>query len=85
MGVADGVGDLPQHAEPLVGGQLLAVRRQIVVEPDGVGVEVAEEQGRAVLVLLVVEDGQDAGVIQRLDDLELPSRRPLQPLPVLFR
>ena len=59
------------------GGQLLAVGRQIVVEPDGVRVEVTEQQGRAVFVFLVVEDGQDAGVIQRLDDLELTSRRPL--------
>ena len=74
-----------RRSEPLVGGQLLAVRRQVVVEPDGVGVEVAEEQGRAVLVLLVVEHGQDAGVVERLDDLELTSRRPLQPLPVLLR
>ncbi len=60
VGVADGVGDLPQHVEPLAGGQLLAVGRQVVVEPDGVRVEVAEQQGRAVLVFLVVQHGQNA-------------------------
>ena len=85
VGVADGVGDLPQHVQPLAGGQLRAVGRQIVIEPDGIGVEVAEQQGRAVLVLLVVEDRQDAGVVERLDDLELTSRRPLEPLAVLLR
>ena len=36
------------------------LRRQIVIEPDGVRVEVAEQQGRAVLVFLVVENRQDA-------------------------
>ena len=76
VGIADGVGDLSQHVEPLIGGQLVAVRRQIVIKPDGLGVEITEQQGRAVLVVLVVEDGQDAPMIERLDDLELTGRRP---------
>ena len=83
--VAYGIGDLPEQVQPLVGGQLLAVGRQIVVEPNGVGVEVTKEECGSVLVLLVVEDGQDAGVVERLDDLEFPSRRPPQPLSVFLR
>ena len=39
-----GIGDLTEEAEPLVGGQLLAVCRQVVVEPDGVGVQVTKEE-----------------------------------------
>ena len=54
VGVADGVGDLAQHVEPLAGGQLLAVGRQIVIEADGVRVGVIEQQGRAEFVFLVV-------------------------------
>ena len=80
VGVADGVGDLPQHVEPLVGGQLVAVGRQIVVEPDGLGVEITEQQGGTVLVVLVVEHRQNALMIERLDDLELTGRRPSQVL-----
>lgn len=85
VGVADGVGDLPKQFEALLGGQFLPVGRQIVVEPDGVRIEVAKQQGRAEFVFLVVQDGQDAGVVQRLYDLELPSRRPLEPLADFFR
>ena len=36
-------------------------------------------------MLLVVEDGQDTGVVERLDDLEFPSRSPPQPLSFFFR
>src|SRR4051812_49350165 len=76
---AGGAGERP------VGGERGSARRKVRVEAEGVGVEVAEEEGRAVLVLLVVEHGEDAGVVQRLDDLELTGRRPPQPLPVLLR
>ena len=37
------------------------------------------------LVFLVVENRQNALVVQRLDDLELTSRRPLESLAVFFR
>ena len=84
VGVADGVGDLPQHIEPLVGGQLVAVRRQIMIEPNGVGVEITEQQGGAEFVFLVVEHRQNAVMIERLDDLELTSRRPLQVLSLIL-
>jgi len=39
-----GIGDLPEEPQTLVGGQLLTVCRQIVVEPDGVGVQVTKEE-----------------------------------------
>ncbi len=54
VGVADGVGNLAQHVEPLVGGQLLAVGRQIMIEPNGLRVGVVEQEGRAEFVFLVV-------------------------------
>ncbi len=85
VGVPDGVGDLAKEVEPPIGGELVAARRQVLIEADGVGVEVAEEECRAVLVLLVVEHGEDAGVVERLDDLELTGRRTPEPLPVLLR
>ena len=49
VGVADGVGNLPQHFQALAGRQLLAVARQIMAESDGFRVEVAKEQRRAKL------------------------------------
>ena len=55
-----------------------------MVEANGVGIGVPEEQGRAVLMFLVVEYGQDALVFQRLDDLELTSRRSFEALAVFF-
>ena len=85
MGVANGVGDLPQEFEPLAGVEFVAVRGEVVIEPNRIGVGVAEQEGRAMLVFLVIENRQYARVFQRLDDLELTSRRPLELLAVLFR
>ena len=59
MGVSNGVGDLPQEFEPLAGVELVAVRGETVIEPNRIGIEVAEQQGRAKLVLLVIENRQN--------------------------
>ena len=43
VGVTDGVGNLAQHVQPLISRQLLAVGRQVVIEPDGAGTRVTQE------------------------------------------
>ena len=49
-----------------------------MVEPFGLGIDVAEQQCWPKLVILVVQNGQDARMIQRLDDLKLTCRRTLK-------
>ena len=54
-----------------------------MVEPHGPRL-VGEEQGRAELVVLVVADVEDAGVVEALEDAELARRRPPHLLAVLL-
>ena len=55
---------------------------QEMIEPDRQGV-VLEDEGRAEFVLGEAVDAQDAGVLERLEELELPQGRPLELFPVL--
>ena len=84
MGIADCVGDLPQQTKPLVRRQLVAMRSEVMIEADGVRVEIPEEQSRAKFVFLVVQHWENARMGEALDDLEFTSRCPLESLAVFF-
>ncbi len=58
----------------------MAIRGGVVIEPNGIGIEVAKQQGRAEFVFLVIQHRQNVRMVERLDDLELTSRRSLPSL-----
>ena len=73
MGITNGVGDLTQQFQPVLRAEFVAASCKIVVEPDGFGVEVFEQQGWPEFVFFVILNGQNVRVIEGLDDLKLAS------------
>ena len=84
VSIADGIGDLPQDVESLLRCQLVAVGGEVVVEANGSGVGVAKQQRRAKFMLLVLQHGEDVGMVERLDDLKFTGCRSFAPLPFFF-
>ena len=80
VGIPNGVGNLPQHVDPLFGCQFVAIGRQIVVQADGMGIKVSEEECRAILMIFVIENRQNPFVFECLDDLKFTPRGPLKVL-----
>jgi|GEM_PF-3072902 len=70
MGIADRVGNLTQQFQPVLGREFMAAGREIVVEANGLWVEVFEEQGRAKFVLFVILNRKNVWVVEGLDDLK---------------
>jgi hypothetical protein len=85
VGVTNSVGDLTQHVQPVLAAELVAMRGQVVIETHRLGIEVSEQQDWTEFMFLVVQHGQNVRMVERLHDLEFTCRRPLPPLPVLFR
>src|SRR4051794_35425959 len=84
MGEADHLGDLPHQIEAVVDTEVVLALGEEVVEPDLERV-VLEDERRPEFVLGESVDAQDPGMLERLEDLELAERRPLDLLAILLR
>ena len=75
--------DLPHQLEARADAQSVSPLREEMIEPDRQGV-VIEDEGGTEFVLGETVDAEDAGVLERLEQLKFPERRAFE-LPTVFR
>ena len=83
MGEADDLRDLPHQVEARADAQSVSPLRQEVIEPDRQRV-VLEDEGWTEFMLGETVDAEDAWVLERLEELKFPQRRPFELLTVFL-
>jgi hypothetical protein len=84
MGVPHRIRYFAQEIQPLTGIELVSIRQEIVIQPNGIRIEAVKEQRRPVFVFLVIEHGENVRVVQRLNDLELAGGGAFESLAIIF-